>query len=224
MNPTNDELDGTDIFDNWDQLVGQPASQLQKSELDDGLMDALMSDEKGQDYWVNLFQSENFAGMDLMTAPYHPYTLNELQNHQDFLKLRADFLQDLTQNYLNDLRAAGLSEESIFYMKKGILPANWTVHLKYPLLYGGKLEMENLVLIPEHPFHKLIHTFLNRQLFSDAGKAHPKTLYVPVPLGKVYISGGDWTGSGGKATSDRSVMAGMTSAALQQIAIKTGGR
>lgn len=218
------ELNGDEVFENWDQLVAQPNPQTQKSELEDGLMDDLMSEEKGQDYWVNLFQNENFSNMDLFEAPYTPYTLNETQFHHDFVQLRTDFLKELSQNYLNDLRSADLSEESIFYIGKGFLPANWTVHIKTPLLYGGKLKEDNLILIPEMPFHKLIHSFLNRQILSEAGIAHPKKLYVPTPVGKVYISGGDWSGSGGKATSDRSVMAGISASSLQQMSIKTGGR
>lgn len=218
------ELDGSELFDNWDQLVGQESSGSQKSELDNGLMDDLISEEKGQDYWLNLFQSENFVGMDLMTASYHPYTINELEFHEKYEQLKQAFLKELMANYINDLRSADLSEESIFCLGKGIVPANWTVHLKYPLLYGGKLDLDNLVLMPIHPFHELIHHFLNQQMISEAGVGHPKTLYIPTPIGKVYISGGDFSGSGGKATSDRSVMAGMTSAALQKLSIKTGGR
>ncbi len=213
------ELNGSEIFENWDQLVGEK-SVSPKETLDSGLLDSLMSEEKGQDYWVNLFQTENFAGMDLMTVKYTPYTINELDFHQKFQEMKSFFVKDLTQQYMNDLRSADLSEESIFYLGKGILPANWTVHLKYPLLYGGKLEPGNLILIPEHPFHELIHHYINQQILSEAGICHPKMLYLPVPVGKVYLTHSDWTGSGGKATSDRSVMAGMTAATLQ----KLGGR
>jgi hypothetical protein len=138
--------------------------------------------------------------------------------------LKLVFLKDLVDQYLNDLRSADISEESIFYMSKGILPTNWTVHLKYPLLYGGNLDMDNLVLIPIHPFHELIHKYINQQILTSAGVGHPQKLYIPVPLGKVYIPNGEMTGSGGKKKSDRSTQAGLSSANLQQIAIKTGGR
>ncbi len=86
------------------------------------------------------------------------------------------------------------------------------------------MSLDNLVLIQCHPFHELIHDYLNKQTLSAAGIGHPQTLYIPIPLGKVYIPNGEMTGSGGKKKSDRSATAGLTSANLQQIAIKTGGR
>ena len=86
------------------------------------------------------------------------------------------------------------------------------------------MEPENMVLIQCQPFHELIHDFINQQILSDAGVGHPKTVYVPTPVGKVYIPEGSWTGSGGKKKADRSVMAGMTQSALQQLSQKVGGR
>ena len=128
------------------------------------------------------------------------------------------------KNNINDLRAASISEENIFYLSKGILPANWTVHLKYPPLYGGEAIPDNMVMIQCQPFHELIHNFIDRQILTNAGLGHPKTLYVPTPVGKIYIPEGAWTGSGGKKKADRSVMAGMTQSALQQLSQKVGGR
>ena len=190
----------------------------------DTLMGGLDSDIKNQDYWVDLFQNENFAGMELMSASYNPQTIDESEFHQKMDKLKLSFLKDLTNQYINDLRSADISEESIFYMSKGMLPTNWTIHLKYPLLYGGELNLDNLILIPCHPFHELIHKYINQQILSSAGVGHPQQLYIPVPPGKVYIPNGEMTGSGGKKKSDRSTQAGLNNASLQQIAIKTGGR
>ena len=219
------ELDGSELYENWDQLMNNssPSGDMDTNSLD-GLMEGLDSDAKDQDYWVDLFQNENFANMELMTANYYPHTINESEFHQKLESLKLVFLKDLVDQYLNDLRSADISEESIFYMSKGILPTNWTVHLKYPLLYGGNLDMDNLVLIPIHPFHELIHKYINQQILTSAGVGHPQKLYIPVPLGKVYIPNGEMTGSGGKKKSDRSTQAGLSSANLQQIAIKTGGR
>lgn len=219
-----DELDGAEIFQNWDQLIQDPqnSSALSKEELD---FDALMgAPEKGQDYWENLFQESNFGGMDLMGLSYYPITIQEEEFFKKYNRSKRDFITDIVTNNMNDLRSAGISEENIFYLSKGILPANWTVHLKYPPLYGGQPDAENMVLIQCQPFHELIHDFIDKQILTTAGVGHPKTLYVPTPVGKVYIPEGAWTGSGGKKKSDRSVMAGMTQSALQQLSQKVGGR
>ena len=219
-----DELDGADIFENWDQLTRSPAEG--PSSLTESLnfSELMGSPEKGVDYWENLFQESNFAGMDLMGLPYYPVTIHEEEFFKQFVVAKKVFMADVLANNLNDLRAAGISEENIFYLSKGILPANWTVHLKAPPLYGGEARPENMVLIQCQPFHELIHDFIDQQILTAAGVGHPKTLYVPTPVGKVYIPEGAWTGSGGKKKSDRSVMAGMTQSALQQLSQKVGGR
>ena len=226
MTDTLDELDGAEIFQNWDQLIQDPqsssTSDATKEELD---FDALVGKaDKGEDYWENLFQGSNFGGMDLIGLTYYPVTIHEEDFFKQYNLAKKEFITEIVNNNLNDLRSAGISEENIFYLNKGILPANWTVHLKYPSLYGGQPGPDNMVLIQCQPFHELIHDFINKQILTGAGVGHPKTLYVPTPVGKVYIPEGAWTGSGGKKKSDRSVMAGMTQSALQQLSQKVGSR
>ena len=219
-----DELDGSKIFDNWEQLVQAPESdaRISPEELD---FSALVGgQEKDLEYWENLFQESNFGGMNLMGLSYYPITVNEADFFKKYTAAKKEFIQDILKNNLNDLRSAGISEENIFYLTKGFLPANWTVHLKYPPLYGGRPEADNMVLIQCQPFHELIHDFIDRQILTGAGVGHPKILYVPTPVEKVYIPEGTWTGSGGKKKADRSVMAGMTQSALQQLSTKVGGR
>ena len=217
-------LDGAEIFDNWEQLIQTP-DPAASTVLDDLDISGLVGQpEKSADYWENLFQESNFGGMTLINLTYYPLTIHE----EDFFKsmgaAKKVFLQDVLENYLNDLRVAGISEENIFYLKKGVLPANWTIHLKAPPLYGGRPKADNMVLMQCQPFHELIHDFINQQILTNAGIGHPKTLYVPTPIGKVYIPEGFWTGSGGKKMADRSVMAEMTESALQQATQKVGER
>ena len=219
------ELDGKEFFENWDQLTQSPKDvHNHSSQTDMDLSDLMVEEEKGADYWENLFQESNFAGMNLMGLSYYPITVHENDFFKKLNQSKKIFIADILTNNLNDLRSAGISEENIFYLSKGILPANWTIHLKYPSLYGGEPIPDNMVMIQCQPFHELIHDFINRQILSQAGLAHPKTLYVPTPTGKVYIPEGAWTGSGGKKKADRSVMAGMTQSALQQLSQKVGGR
>ncbi|MBR6231598.1 MAG: hypothetical protein IKQ99_00685 [Alphaproteobacteria bacterium] len=219
-----EELDGKDVFDNWDQLLqaSDAGKEIPAGDLDlSGLMG---KEEKGPDYWENLFQESNFGGMNLMGLSYFPLTIQEDDFFKKYTAAKRVFMADILAHNINDLRSAGISEENIFYLSKGVLPANWTIHLKYPPLYGGLPEPDNMVMIQCQPFHELIHDFINKQILTNAGLGHPKTLYVPTPVGKVYIPEGAWTGSGGKKKADRSVMAGMTQGALQQLSQKVGGR
>lgn len=218
------ELDGKKLFDNWDQLIQSPASNASIPSEEVDFSSLMSSSERGPDYWENLFQESNFSGMNLMGLSYYPSTMQEEDFFKKYTISKRSFVADILTNNTNDLRAAGISEENLFYLSKGVLPANWTIHLKYPPLYGGEPVPDNMVMIQCQPFHELIHDFINKQILSRAGVAHPKTLYVPTPTGKVYIPEGAWTGSGGKKKADRSVMAGMTQGALQQLSQKVGGR
>ncbi len=178
--------------------------------------------EKDQAYWEKLFNETNFPGMDLMAVSYFGLFNNDLiEQHAQLKRLIRDFVRLLSYNYVMDLRSAGISEEAIFYMKKGKIPENYTVHLKYPLEYGGTLDFNNLVLIQDKPFHDMIHSYINQQMVTPKGIKNPPLLYVPVPVGKVYIPFSLFTGSGGKNKQDRSVYAGFSKAAFEKIALKS---
>ncbi|MBQ8251102.1 MAG: hypothetical protein IJY92_04230 [Alphaproteobacteria bacterium] len=178
--------------------------------------------EKDQSYWENLFNEMNFPGMDLMAVSYFgAMDSNLLERHIQMKRIIRDFVRLLSYNYVMDLRAAGLSEEAIFYMKKGIIPENYVVHLKYPLEYGGSLDFNNMVLIQDKPFHDTIHSYIDKQIISPKGIEYPPLLYVPVPVGKVYVPFSLFTGSGGKNKQDRSVYAGFSKAAFDKIALKS---
>lgn len=131
------------------------------------------------------------------------------------------FLKLLGESYENDLRSAGVSEEGIFYIKKGNLPENYTIHLKYPLEYGGRVDFNNMVFMQTHPYDDLIRSYVDQQLIGPDGSVRPHQLYVPVPVGKVYVPTSNYTGSGGKNKQDRSTLAGFTQAALKDLMIKS---
>ena len=182
-----EELDGAEIFENWDQLIQSPGAATPASTEELDLSGLIGLSEKGEAYWEKLFQESNFGGMSLVPLNYYPRTIHEEDFFKTYMSAKKAFIKEVVSQQPNDLRVAGFSEENIFYLSKGILPTNWTVHLKVPPLYGGQAEPENMVIIQSQPFHELIHDFINKQILSDAGVGHPKVLYVPTPVGKVYI-------------------------------------
>lgn len=208
-------LDPLAVYADWDELIKEP----QNEEVD--TLSELLGEEHGQAYFEALFNEMNFPGMDLMAVSFFRAVPNLAEQHALFRRLSRDFVRFLSYNYAMDLRAAGVSEEGLFYMKKGQLPENYTVHLKYPIAYGGTMDFSNMVFMQNAPFHEDIHVYLNKQLVSESGDPlTPETLYVPVPTGKVYIPFSLFTGSGGKNKQDRSVYAGFSAAAFKQIALK----
>lgn len=179
-------------------------------------------EDRDQTFWETVFNDTNFAGMDLMELHYYGQSPEDALNASRlFQRICKDFSRYLGYNYAMDLRAAGISEEDIFYIKKGILPENYTVHLKYPLAYGGHVDFNNMVLMQSHPYHDLIHTYLDKQMMTETGLSYPEQLYVPTPVGKVYIPMTTFTGSGGKGKHDRSAYAGFSQSDFKQIALKS---
>lgn len=211
------ETPTSEMTDFQRQLEAFMRSQNMPSEMPD-----IQEQEQPQEFWEKLFKEMNFPGMDLMAVGYFNMSSDDLVEQRLFFKKTVrDFLKLLAYNYANDLRDAGVTEEGMFHIKKGNLPENYTVHLKYPLEYGGRIDFNNMVFIQTHPYHDLIHAYVDQQLVGENGSVRPRQLYVPVPVGKVYIPSSDYTGSGGKNKQDRSTVAGFTQAALKDLMIKS---
>jgi len=208
-------LNAEDVFADWDKLLQAPL-------FDDESLDQMQLEGQGQGYWEKLFNEMNFPGMDLMAVPYYPQVNMDILTQQKLLnRTIRDFVRYLSYHLTNDLRSAGVSEEGLFYMKRGQIPENYTVHLKYPLNYGGTIDFNNMVFMQARPFHELIHRYINKQIIGPEGVLTPSQLYVPVPTGKVYIPMSLFTGSGGKNKQDRSVLSGFTQSALRDLAIRS---
>ena len=207
-------LNAEDVFHDWESLLETPI-------FDSPDLNDLQLEEQGQAYWESLFNEMNFPGMDLMAVTHQPVEADILEQQKLLNRTVRDFVRFLSYHHANDLRSAGVSEEGLFYMKRGQQPENFVVHLKYPLDYGGKITFDNMVFLQARPFHELIHRYLDKQLIGPEGRVSPKQLYVPVPVGKVYVPMGLFTGSGGKNKQDRSVMSGFTQSALKDLALRT---
>lgn len=106
---------------------------------------------------------------------------------KDFNSVRKQYLKDLANDSgkVQQLRKAGLSEADIALMKNGNVPKGWQVHHKLPLDDGGTNSFDNLVLIKNDPYHKVI---TNAQIGGTRGlkPGESKTMDWPIPDGFVY--------------------------------------
>ena len=97
---------------------------------------------------------------------------------------RKAFLEDLGNN-TEYLRNAGFSETDILKIQNGRVPDGWQVHHKLPLDDSGVNSFDNLVLIQNEPYHKVITNYQNsiaRQM--DIGEA--QAVQWPRPNGNIY--------------------------------------
>lgn len=114
-----------------------------------------------------------------------------------YKKLCRDFLRSLTDN-VQELAFLNLSQDEFMDLVMGKkISNNLSIRLRIPLIYGGKLEIDNMFLCRTFPHSHNIDRFIIDQ-------ADAKTLWLPNPVKKVYVpahtTGG---GDGGNATEDR---------------------
>lgn len=95
------------------------------------------------------------------------------------LKLASD------DEYIKQLKAAGLKDIDIQRMKKGFNPDGYDVHHKLPLDDSGTNQFDNLILVQKDPHHKIL---TNSQMeFSRKMKAGESVkVKFPVPKGIIY--------------------------------------
>ena len=97
---------------------------------------------------------------------------------------RKAFLKDLGNN-VEYLKNAGFSETDILKIQNGRVPDGWQVHHKLPLDDSGTNSFDNLVLIQNEPYHKVITNYQNsiaRQMKIGAVQA----VQWPMPNGNIY--------------------------------------
>lgn len=114
-----------------------------------------------------------------------------------YKSLRREFMRSLSDS-VEDLVFLNLSQDEFMGLITGNrLPENLSIRFRVPLLWGGKLEVDNLFLCRTFPHSHNMDRFIIEQ----AGNS---IIWLPNPTKKVYVpahtaSGGD----GGNATEDR---------------------
>ena len=171
--------------------------------------------------WEWQFQQTGLTNMDLIEVEFVPLDAAWLlELRKAFKRTRRDFLKYVGYHHVNELLAAGMTEDAIKLVKKGKAPENFNIHIRVPFDYGGTNSFSNLVLIQTHPFHREIHRFIDMQTLAQPN-LKPRKLYLPSPKGKVYFPGEIEISSGGTSRHDRSVYAGFLESTFEMIAQKS---
>ena len=97
---------------------------------------------------------------------------------------RKAFLKDLGQN-VEYLRNAGFLETDILKIQNGRVPDGWQVHHKLPLDDSGTNSFDNLVLIQNEPYHKVITNYQN-SIAKQMKIGDARTVQWPIPNGNIY--------------------------------------
>jgi hypothetical protein len=116
---------------------------------------------------------------------------------QKYKTLCHEFMRSLSDS-IETLAVMGLPQEDFMGILTGrALPENLSFRFRIPLVWGGKLELDNLFLCKTFP-----HSFnMDIFLLSQSGN---QTIWIPDPAKKIYLPvstlGG---GAGGNGTEDR---------------------
>ncbi len=115
----------------------------------------------------------------------------------EYRKLARKFMESLTDS-VEELAFLNLSQDEFMALVMGrALPENMSIRFRHPLMWGGKLEIENMFLC-----HTFPHSYnMDRFIIEQSGAAQ---VFLPNPAKKIYLpahtAGG---GDGGNATEDR---------------------
>lgn len=124
----------------------------------------------------------------------HSVSPDWFKKYRELVRTFATTLTDSVQ----ELALINLAQNDFFDLITGRrIPENFSVRFRIPLIWGGKLEIENLFMCTTFPHSHNLDKFIIEQSGNDI-------IWLPNPAKKVYIpihmaNGGD----GGNATEDR---------------------
>lgn len=86
---------------------------------------------------------------------------------------------------IEDLKNIGFSDIDIQKIRNGLVPDGWQVHHKLPLDDSGTNSFENLILIKNDPYHKVITNYQN-SVVKGLQIGETLTIKWPMPNGNIY--------------------------------------
>ena len=94
-------------------------------------------------------------------------------------------MKDFSKKDSSELKDMGFSEKDIAKMSDGKVPDGYQVHHKLPLDDGGNNDFDNLVLIKNEPYHKVITNY-QRSTTGHLNPGETITVSWPIPSGNFY--------------------------------------
>ncbi len=135
---------------------------------------------------------------DMPIMEFHPAPVKVASNwFITYKKLCHEFIETLTDS-VEQLALMNLTQDEFMSLIMGKkIPQNLSIRFRIPLIWGGKLEIKNLFMCHTFPNSQRLDQFIIEQ-------SGAKTVWLPNPSKKVYISLNNISGGdGGNATEDR---------------------
>ena len=135
---------------------------------------------------------------DLPIIPIHPHNVHV--EHDWFQKYRGvcrEFMRSLSDS-VQEMAMMNLDRNEFMNLLMGReIPDNLSIRFRIPLIWGGKLEIENLFMCFTFPQSQNLDRFIMEQSGNE-------TIWLPNPAKKIYMPiHSTISGNGGNAVSDR---------------------
>lgn len=117
--------------------------------------------------------------------------------YQKYLAICREFMRSLSDS-VQELAMMNLDRDEFMGLLMGReIPDNLSIRFRIPLIWGGKLETENLFMCFTFPQSQNIDRFIIEQSGNE-------TIWLPNPVKKIYMPiHSTISGNGGNAVSDR---------------------
>lgn len=124
----------------------------------------------------------------------HPVAPDWFQKYHELVR---QFTTTLTDS-IQEIAFMGLPQQDFIDLVMGRrMPENLSVRFRVPLVWGGKLEIDNLFMCMTFPHSHNMDRFIIEQAGNDS-------VWLPNPAKKIYIPANMGnSGDGGNATEDR---------------------
>jgi len=153
----------------------------------DGQVDDLIEGNRGTSFtWKLRGEDITLNNVKMQEVSYVKRSSTSLQTLRNEFNTttRKAFLENLGKN-TEYLKSAGFSETDILKIQNGRVPDGWQVHHKLPLDDSGTNSFDNLVLIQNEPYHKVITNYQNN-IAKQMKIGDVQTVQWPMPDGKIY--------------------------------------
>ena len=119
-----------------------------------------LSSSRGGFSWTLRGENVEIPNISLKEIEYAKRAREEYQKlRREFdLTVRKEFLKDISKD-TDKLRELGFSESDIQKLADGLVPKGYQVHHQLPLDDSGTNSFENLVLIKNDPYHKVVTNY-----------------------------------------------------------------
>ena len=175
------------LYSSLKQTSYNPSAKTSQNHQKNLRQDQLIPSGDDKAVWEKQFQERGFVNMDLLEVDFVPLDPNWLMElRKAFKRTRRDFLKYVGYHHVNELLAAGMTEEAIKLVKKGKAPIGYNVHHKLPIHGGGKNEFSNLILMPIGPHDDLHHKVMDPQV-AQMQSGETKKVVIPWTDDMVYI-------------------------------------